>query len=671
MKRSIFILLAASALAALSCTKEVNDQTAPEKEQVTMSFNATVGAPTKVELGAATAEGYGVMWSVGDAITVAAHDASVEDNSYTTGSEFTTDITQATASAVFEGTVDAGDAYYAVYPYNSNTRWYHQHKDFSVPFKAIQTANGLKNGILVAKAENGDLDFKHVTGFVKFTIPDTYMDIKEVRFSGNNSEVLASQYFYVYPEDLSKNKAAGSTYTELTLVPSSGEVFTPGTYYFTSLPASLTKGITLTFINSEGGEAVKSTDENKPAVIKAGDILNLGTISNLEFESEEPPVADGTYVVLAKHNDVYYAMGSTHNDNSSRLDETEFDYSANETHIKSLIWTFTNVSGAKYNVTNDAKYLVASSTNNANVNASSDVPLNVVDNEDGTYCITVVVSGTTRYLSRNDTNNGFAFYGNTGQNEILYLKAISYVEKPELETPVIVVEGNNANKTITVTWTDVENATSYEVACGNQSETVNTGVQTHTFTMAEYGTYDVTVTAKADGYVSAKSEVSSVVLKNPTDNTVSLIFPDDNRNNNKVGSYTATWTAKSGGYEWSISNFNNNNWGWTSIKCGRKDDPSVASISTKNLTDKAISQIVVTYGTLSKPDKINSATLEVSSFADFSQIIQTTNITVTTGEQTYSVSNPSSGRYYRLKFDMPATGKNGCFEITGIKYIAE
>lgn len=283
MKRSIFILLAASALAALSCTKEVNDQTAPEKEQVTMSFNATVGAPTKVELGAATAEGYGVMWSVGDAITVAAHDASVEDNSYTTGSEFTTDITQATASAVFEGTVDAGDAYYAVYPYNSNTRWYHQHKDFSVPFKAIQTANGLKNAILVAKAENGDLDFKHVTGFVKFTIPDTYTDIKEVRFSGNNSEVLASQYFYVYPEDLSKNTASGSTYTELTLVPSSGEVFTPGTYYFTSLPASLTKGITLTFINSEGGEAVKSTDENKPAVIKAGDILNLGTISNLNF----------------------------------------------------------------------------------------------------------------------------------------------------------------------------------------------------------------------------------------------------------------------------------------------------------------------------------------------------------------------------------------------------
>ena len=466
MKRSIFILLAASALAAISCTKEVNDQTAPEKEQVTMSFNATVGAPTKVELGAATAEGYGVLWSVDDAITVAAHDASAAEDSYTNGSEFTTNITQATASAVFEGTVDAGDAYYAIYPYNSNTRWVHEYVDFSIPFKATQTANGLKNGILVAKADNGNLDFKHVTGFVKFTIPDTYMDIKEVRFSGNNSEVLASQYFYVYPEDLSKNKAAGSTYTELTLVPSSGEVFTPGTYYFTSLPASLTKGITLTFINSEDQEAVKSTDENKPAVIKAGDILNLGTISNLEFESEEPPVADGDYAILVKVGNTYKALSSAPSDSRLAAIDVTYDGEAEELLVfdPTAIWTFANNEANKYGISNSNKYLNHSGSSNSAKTTDGTSECEVIDNEDGTYRIQLI-SDQLRYLAYN-TSGYFAFYGtNTSCDYVIYIVSAEYVQLPTITVnaePEVIASNDTAPKELSVSVTDAT-ATSVKV----------------------------------------------------------------------------------------------------------------------------------------------------------------------------------------------------------------
>ena len=58
MKRSIIITMAVLSVAALSCTKDVNNQPAPEKEQVAMSFDATIGTPTKVEIASSeTAEG--------------------------------------------------------------------------------------------------------------------------------------------------------------------------------------------------------------------------------------------------------------------------------------------------------------------------------------------------------------------------------------------------------------------------------------------------------------------------------------------------------------------------------------------------------------------------------------------------------------------------------------
>ena len=74
MKRSIIILMAASAIAAISCTKESKDQPAAEKEQVTMSFDATIGTPTKVEIASSETAGgvttHKLNWSVGDKIKV-------------------------------------------------------------------------------------------------------------------------------------------------------------------------------------------------------------------------------------------------------------------------------------------------------------------------------------------------------------------------------------------------------------------------------------------------------------------------------------------------------------------------------------------------------------------------------------------------------------------------
>lgn len=276
--------MAASALAALSCTKEVNDQTAPEKEQVTMSFDATIGAPTKVEIGSsATEDGvttHKLNWSVGDKIKVYANDASNNE-----GVEFTTDITTPSATATFTGTIDADDTYYAFYPSSAGAKWYKSSSNFGFTIPASQKPNGIASGFAIAQADNNGLLFEHVTGFVKFTIPDEYDGkIAGVTFAGNSEEVLAG-YVKVFPNDASQNEFSydNSKYTEVNLLPASGGAFSAGTYYIAVYPTEFEQGITMTFTNTDGATAIKTSD--KSAEIVAGGILNVKTITGLSFVS--------------------------------------------------------------------------------------------------------------------------------------------------------------------------------------------------------------------------------------------------------------------------------------------------------------------------------------------------------------------------------------------------
>ena len=142
-----------------------------------------------------------------------------------------------------------------------------------------------------------------------------------------------------------------------------------------------------------------------------------------------------------------------------------------------------------------------------------------------------------------------------------------------------------------------------------------------------------------------------------------LTFPDGN--SKKVGSYTDTWEAVSGGYTWTIKNFNNNNNGWAYIKCGRKSDPSVASISVA-VGDK-VSEVVVTVDNCLDVTKVNSAKLIVASDASFANVVETVSGSAATGTQKFTVSSPAEGMYYKLEYDCAAHGsKNGIVQISKV-----
>lgn len=273
--------MAVLSVAALSCTKDVSNQPAPEKEQVTMSFDATIGTPTKVEIASSeTAEGvttHKLNWSVGDKIKV------YSKNSDSHGIEFTTDISSPSATASFEGTIEAADAYYAFYPSSVSAQWVDYNSFFSVNLPENQKPSGVSSVYAIAKADGSSLQFKHATGFVKFTIPDEYADrIAKVTFSGNDSEKLAG-WLHLDPNNTANNNfnEGYTTYSEISLSPSTSGTFAAGTYYLMSFPATFANGITMRFTDAEGFVATKTSSNTTE--IKAGGILDVGTMSGLTF----------------------------------------------------------------------------------------------------------------------------------------------------------------------------------------------------------------------------------------------------------------------------------------------------------------------------------------------------------------------------------------------------
>lgn len=152
----------------------------------------------------------------------------------------------------------------------------------------------------------------------------------------------------------------------------------------------------------------------------------------------------------------------------------------------------------------------------------------------------------------------------------------------------------------------------------------------------------------------------------------SLSFPDDNKANNKCQTYAKTWTAKIGDDSWSVSNFNNNNWSWTYIKCGSKNNASVAAIVNDVAYTETVTKVVVKIKTASSLDKVNSVRLITASDKKCNNIVETidgsfgSNSTFT-GDLTFNVTKPAKNLFYKFVIDIKKA-TNGIISISGVDY---
>ena len=151
-----------------------------------------------------------------------------------------------------------------------------------------------------------------------------------------------------------------------------------------------------------------------------------------------------------------------------------------------------------------------------------------------------------------------------------------------------------------------------------------------------------------------------------------LTFPADTQEG--VSAYYKTWTASmDDGGAWSIYGFNNNNNStrWTYIRAGWYNSAQIATISTTVSCDASISEIVLTVDKVTASDFNSPAYLQVATDDSFSSITETVSLgtsDLVAGDWTFTITNPTSGAYYKLVFDMAKTDENGTLQVSKVVY---
>lgn len=162
--------------------------------------------------------------------------------------------------------------------------------------------------------------------------------------------------------------------------------------------------------------------------------------------------------------------------------------------------------------------------------------------------------------------------------------------------------------------------------------------------------------------------------------TYTLSFPDDNNAKNGKSSYTVNWTAIIGTQNWTITNFNNNNWNtWTYIKAGAKKqkntDPAKESTATIDTQiSEAIRTVSYTVGAAVPANNTVSAKLIIASDSGFASVVEELSggAVSTATDYSFSITTPAENLYYRLQFDMSNnTTKNGSLQINQVVYTTE
>lgn len=277
MKKIFAFSLAALALLAVSCNKEIAPEPVDNNNQaeapVMVDKTFTVSAPenTKTAL-----SGMNILWSADDEINVI---AKTSGNQYT----FTLSSGAGTAKATFSGAVDAadeGDEFYAVYPNVAIDASKLTAATPLIEFKntmgrkrlAVKDGFDPKHSVLTAVADgDGNFAFRHGSAYFKIKITDENVDsviisTSGARFSGRPQYNLDGSY----------NNIQGAK-DDVVLAPESGVLENGATYYIPVLcKNSSIKTLTVKAFNHNGKTSVVSTDKKSSVKLELGKVYDLG-----------------------------------------------------------------------------------------------------------------------------------------------------------------------------------------------------------------------------------------------------------------------------------------------------------------------------------------------------------------------------------------------------------
>ena len=136
-----------------------------------------------------------------------------------------------------------------------------------------------------------------------------------------------------------------------------------------------------------------------------------------------------------------------------------------------------------------------------------------------------------------------------------------------------------------------------------------------------------------------------------------------------ISSFTITLREM---YTFAFTSFNNayESDAWTDIRMGHRSYSTVASIATEFAVPYAVKSVDVNFTQVREDFAFNEAKLMVAMDSEFSNVVEEVEVVPATGGKvSYAVTNPAANYYYKLMYDMPATGDyNGVFRIDSVTF---
>lgn len=701
-KSSMFIAVAAMAFAG--CTKEdIGNVSEATGNKITVNANAYAPeTETRTVIGDKTEQGtYPVYWNdENEALAIVefadnTRGAAIKTGEYTLSEDkknanFQFELTENTSASAFD--------YYALYPYSIWSEDISTTKEYiTLRFPSAQTPSATSadpNASVLFAKDMGhsvqpttmNFSFQHVAAYSKMTITGLPLGsgevVKSVTFSSTGKD-LAGTYRY-YHETPESNSVVGSNSNSITTNVEALAI--DGTQDFTIWFACLPTTIDATFsvsvktgTNTYIREVTVPSD--RPLEFVAGQVSTFGVdMSSVAVAGDY----SGDYVIMVRQSNNYYALSSIDSKNKTRLDAVQFEYNGTDESVTTgnteLIWTITK-NGSSYTLSNGGKYLSwpgepgSKSGDNEAVMSETEYLLNINPNDDGTYAITSN-DDSSRYLAKNSTvdNMYFAFY--KGQTNNLYLVPATYAVWPTISADVTEVSLEYNDETAHEFNVTVSDATSVVAAAYDDAE----GMTECSWLIAEYAEGKVTYIAEANStdaersayiIVTAANENGSkkvvIPVKQATATLLDYILEFGAKYNSAgVSSYSNNWSVTKDGYTWNITNCNNNNNGWNSVRAGAKKATTTATITTSWAIEQAINSVVITHSILRGSC---NAKLTVASDADFTSVVDQQEADATGGELTFTISTPTANCYYKLEFVCNNTSNsNGVIEINNVTY---
>lgn len=401
---------------------------------------------------------------------------------------------------------------------------------YTITFGDIQDyVPGTTNALMIgtkAKPGNGNtysFEFRHAAAIVKVPVVNVPVGTAKVKLTMDKP--ISGSWDLTDTNPVIESSASGSNNVTLTLKDAVTEANTSANFYF-PVPVNTYTSFQFELLAADGTriKGVKKSGLNitlavadlflTPTITLEG--VKKGAPNTLNISSETKFPASGSLT----ENGITWTPSITAgvgNPTPGSIDQNnirgqQFGAASNNT-TKSIQFTGTGYDAWSASATSDANAIGITNINvtvgakNGNTVTIDEVSvggIKLAADSGNTYTAADGQPATIAFSSESVLTGDIVIKATLATAGAFYLKSIEVNPTPSLPAPVITATSNVS--TVTINWEAVNNAESYDVQIVKQDDETKsfsaTGLTelTKSFENVPDGTYDVTVTAKAEGY---------------------------------------------------------------------------------------------------------------------------------------------------------------------------